>query len=289
MHRELEVLVATTIIESGLDIPTANTMIIEEAENFGLAQLYQLRGRIGREKQKAYCYLFYTPELITEDSAKRLKALQEFGELGSGFRLALRDLEIRGAGNILSAEQHGFVRDIGFELYSRLIDEMSKKVKGQEVKEEQKWETSVELLLPAHIPDSYIEAEDLRIIFYRRLAAAKSEKEISAVKDELIDRFGPMPEPCENLLEICKLKIVAAGLKFRGITEEEDGIILYLSEKIDFDPRSVLQFAKAYEGEIEFLRGDRPGIRIKKEAYKIDLFEYLRRFLGSFLKYAVIK
>jgi len=120
LHRQLDVLVATTIIESGLDIPTVNTMIVEEAENFGLAQLYQLRGRIGRERQKAYCYLFYTPASLTDDSRKRLQALQEFSELGSGFRLALRDLEIRGAGNILSARQHGFVREIGFELYSRL-------------------------------------------------------------------------------------------------------------------------------------------------------------------------
>jgi transcription-repair coupling factor (superfamily II helicase) len=264
-------------------------MIIEEAENFGLAQLYQLRGRIGREKQKAYCYLFYTPDLLTEDSEKRLRALQEFGELGSGFRLALRDLEIRGAGNILSAEQHGFVRDIGFELYSRLIDEMSKKVKGEKAKSEQKWETSIELLISAHIPDTYIEAEDLRIIFYRRLAAAKSEAEILAAKDELVDRFGPMPKPCENLLEVCKLKILAAGLKFRSIIEEESGVVLYLSEKIEFDPESVLRLAKDYEGEIEFLRGDCPAIRIKKEAYKTSLFAYLYRFLGNFLKYAVIK
>jgi len=129
MHKKIDVLIASTIIESGLDIPSANTMIVEEAENFGLAQLYQLRGRIGREKQKAYCYLFYTPSLVKEDAARRLESLQEFSELGSGFRLALRDLEIRGAGNILGREQHGFVREVGFELYSRLLEEASKGIK----------------------------------------------------------------------------------------------------------------------------------------------------------------
>ena len=289
MHRELEILVATTIIESGLDIPSANTMIIEEAENFGLAQLYQLRGRIGREKQKAYCYLFYTPELITDDSAKRLKALQEFGELGSGFRLALRDLEIRGAGNILSAEQHGFVRDIGFELYSRLIDEMSKKVKGNKASTEKEWETTVELLVSAHIPDDYIEAEDLRITFYRRLATANSEEDLVKAQEELRDRFGALPGPCENLIEACRIKLLGRKLKLRSIIEEDSGVILYLSEKIEFEPEAVLRLAKDREGELEFIRGERPAIRLKKEAYGSGLFSYLKRFLMNFNRYCNVK
>ena len=289
MHRELEMLVATTIIESGLDIPSANTMIIEEAENFGLAQLYQLRGRIGREKQKAYCYLFYTPELITEDSAKRLRALQEFGELGSGFRLALRDLEIRGAGNILSAEQHGFVRDIGFELYSRLIDEMSKKVKGEKFEKEEEWKTQIEFLLPAHIPEDYVSADDLRIIFYRRLASAVSEEEITSVKLELIDRFGPLPAPCNNLFDICGLRLLAEKLKVKSIIEDEEYVTVYVSEKIEFAAESVLKLAKDYEGVIEFVRGERPGIRLKKKSFNDSTVNYLNSFLRDLPKYAVIK
>ena len=289
MHRELDMLVATTIIESGLDIPTANTMIIEEAENFGLAQLYQLRGRIGREKQKAYCYLFYTPALLTEDSAKRLKALQEFGELGSGFRLALRDLEIRGAGNILSAKQHGFVRDIGFELYSRLIDEMSRKVKGEKSAPKEEWKTSIELLMPAHIPQDYVEADDLRIIFYRRLATAGSEDEIDAVRLELEDRFGPLPTPCRNLFDICALRILAEGLKINSIIEDDDYVAVYVSEKIEFTPESVLKMAKDYEGVIEFVRGERPGIKLKKRSFKSGEVGFLREFLGNLTAYAVIR
>jgi len=282
-------LVATTIIESGLDIPSANTMIIEEAENFGLAQLYQLRGRIGREKQKAYCYLFYTPELVTEDSAKRLKALQEFGELGSGFRLALRDLEIRGAGNILSAEQHGFVRDIGFELYSRLIDEMSRKVKGEKPEPKEEWKTPVEFLMPAHIPENYVEAEDLRIIFYRRLASAKSENELETAKLELLDRFGPLPEPCKNLFDLCVLRIIAEKLKIKSIVEDSEFVTVYVSEKIEFSPESVLKLAKDYEGVIEFVRGERPGIKFNKRNFKTGTINYLHSFLLNFTKYAVIK
>jgi len=289
MHRELEMLVATTIIESGLDIPTANTMIIEEAENFGLAQLYQLRGRIGREKQKAYCYLFYTPALLTEDSAKRLKALQEFGELGSGFRLALRDLEIRGAGNILSAMQHGFVRDIGFELYSRLIDEMSKKVKGEKVEAIEEWKTSIEFLIPAHIPETYVEAEDLRIIFYRRLASAKSGAEIDGVESELADRFGPPPDPCRNLFDICRLRILAEKFKIKSIIEDDAYVVVYISEKIEFEPESVLRLAKDYEGVIEFVRGERPGIKLKKQNFKAGTIAYLKDFLNGFSSYAKIK
>lgn len=289
MHRELEMLVATTIIESGLDIPSANTMIIEEAENFGLAQLYQLRGRIGREKQKAYCYLFYTPEQITEDSAKRLRALQEFGELGSGFRLALRDLEIRGAGNILSAEQHGFVRDIGFELYSRLIDEMSKKVKGEKFEKEEAWKTQIEFILPAHIPEDYVTADDLRIIFYRRLASAVSEEEITAVRLELQDRFGPMPVACGNLLDICGLRLLAEKLKVKSIIEDDEYITVYVSEKMEFVAESVLKLAKDYEGTIEFVRGERPGIKLKKSTFKENNVNYLRSFLRNLPKYAVIR
>ncbi|MHB9155498.1 MAG: transcription-repair coupling factor, partial [Endomicrobiales bacterium] len=271
LHRQLDVLVATTIIESGLDIPTVNTMIIEEAENFGLAQLYQLRGRIGRERQKAYCYLFFTPASLTDESRKRLQALQEFSELGSGFRLALRDLEIRGAGNILSARQHGFVKEIGFELYSRLLDEASNRLKGR-VRAPEEWKTSLDISMPAYLPDDYVTAEDLRIIFYRRLAGARSENDLGAIRDELKDRFGSLPLPAKNLLELSGLRLLAEKLKIKSIVEEDGAMALYFSDNIIFRPEDILSLATDYAGILEFMRGESQGVRLRKEAMEKPSF-----------------
>lgn len=284
LHRKIDVLIATTIIESGLDIPSVNTMIVEEAENFGLAQLYQLRGRIGREKQKAYCYLFYTPSQLSEDSTKRLKALQEFNELGSGFRLALRDLEIRGAGNILSSKQHGFVREIGFELYGRLLEEASKKLRGADVsvetpKEEQK--TTLDFLVSAHIPSDYIETEDLRIIFYRRMTNAKSQTDLDEIASELVDRFGKFPLPVENLFELAQIKLLAEKAAIKSITEDDNFISLYFSERQSFTPEKILKLANDYSGILEFIRSETPGIKLKKTLIPSPLFQFLKSFLAN--------
>jgi transcription-repair coupling factor (superfamily II helicase) len=288
MHKQLDVLIATTIIESGLDIPTVNTLIVEEAENFGLAQLYQLRGRIGREKQKAYCYLFFTPELLTEDSTKRLQALQEFSELGSGFRLALRDLEIRGAGNILSARQHGFVKDIGFELYSRLLDEASATVGGAAKPAAREWRTTLDFSLPAYLPEEYVPAEDVRIIFYRRLSAAKGGEEIEQVREELQDRFGDLPPAARNLLTLSDLRAVAEKLKVAGVAESDEFIAIHFSEHIAFDPGKVLALARDFAGVLEFMRGGTSGVRLKKSAMPRPFFGYLKEFLMKLGQYAII-
>lgn len=288
LHRQIDVLIATTIIESGLDIPTVNTMIVEEAENFGLAQLYQLRGRIGRERQKAYCYLFYTPESLTDDSRKRLQALQEFSELGSGFRLALRDLEIRGAGNILSARQHGFVREIGFELYSRLLDEASAKLKGQAPKEKEEWKTSMDFSLPALLPDTYIEAEDLRIIFYRRLAGAKSVQDLDAAREELVDRFGKLPVPAQNLFAIAKLRLAAEKLKLTSVVEEDDYFGLFFSDRMSVLPENIVALANEYNGTLEFMRGEAQGLKLMKEGLKKPVFGALEDFLAHLKRYVTV-
>ncbi|MBN1822736.1 MAG: transcription-repair coupling factor [Endomicrobiales bacterium] len=282
MHGKTDVLVATTIIESGLDIPSANTMVVEEAENFGLAQLYQLRGRIGREKQKAYCYLFYTPEFLNDESTKRLKALQEFSELGSGFRLALRDLEIRGAGNILSGRQHGFVRDIGFELYSRLIDEVSKNLKGARPgkQEEKKAKTVIDFKLAAHLPPDYVEQEDLRIMFYRRIASAETAENIESVKSELADRFGSLPEPAGNLFKLTELRLLAEKLGIKSIIEEGSFVTLFFPKDICFTQDSILALARDFSGLIEFIRGEAYGIKLKKSG--MDCSPPL--FVGEFIK-----
>ncbi|MCX5781087.1 MAG: transcription-repair coupling factor [Elusimicrobia bacterium] len=280
IHKEIDVLISTSIIESGLDIPTVNSMIVEEAENFGLAQLYQLRGRVGREKQKAYCYLFYTPELVTEESSKRLEALMEFSELGSGFRLALRDLEIRGAGNILSAKQHGFVKEIGFEMYGRLIEEASQSLKGEKaVKEE--FKTIMDFLIPAHIPQEYVEAEDIRVTFYRKLAASKNKDDIEKIKSDLTDRFGKLPKPVENLFEITEIKFIAEKRRINSIVENDKFINIYFSDKIAISQAKILEIANTFAGKIEFLRGEKKGIKVIKSNIEKPYFAFLKDFLSS--------
>ena len=281
LHGEIDVLVATTIIESGLDIPSVNTMIVEEAENFGLAQLYQLRGRIGREKQKAYCYLFYTQELLTDDSRKRLEALQEFDELGAGFRLALRDLEIRGAGNILSGEQHGFVKEIGFELYSRLIEEASQGLKGTMAVREQ-FHTVMDFDIAAFIPTEYIATEDLRIIFYRRLAEVSSLADLQRIHDELVDRFGPLPLSVSNLFQVTELRITAERLRVSRVAEDDGSIVLCFPENADVPPEVVLRLARDYENRIEFLHGEIPGIRFRKQHMPQGWYTFLKEFFSHF-------
>lgn len=290
LHRQLDVLIATTIIESGLDIPTVNTMIIEEAENFGLAQLYQLRGRIGREKQKAYCYLFYNKSDLTIESRKRLEALQEFGELGSGFRLALRDLEIRGAGNILSAKQHGFVKEIGFELYSRLLDDANRKMKGLAPKHEEEWKTEIDFLLPAFLPDGYISSEDLRILFYRRLSGSKFDDELSNLKEELKDRFGVLPQPAENLFILTNLRLLAEKFKVKSIVESESALSFYFSDKMEFSSdEKAADFMNHYKDIIEFIHDKYGGIKIKKALLKQPLLEFAADFLKNMKKYFKVK
>ena len=279
VHKEIDVLIATSIIESGLDIPTVNTMIIEEAENFGLAQLYQLRGRIGREKQKAYCYLFYTPELVTEDSSKRLEALMEFSELGSGFRLALRDLEIRGAGNILSAEQHGFVKEIGYELYSRLIEEASQGLNGKKLVEE--FKTMMDFVIPAHIPAEYVESEEIRVMFYRKVAGAKGREELEKIREELRDRFGKMPKPAENLFELADIKLLAENKKIKSIIEDEKYISVYFSDYTLLSQDGIIDIANKYKDQLEFIRGDKKGVKIVKTKINPPYFPFLKEFISS--------
>lgn len=280
VHKETDVLIATSIIESGLDIPTVNTMIVEEAENFGLAQLYQLRGRIGREKQKAYCYLFYTPELVTEDSSKRLEALLEFSELGSGFRLALRDLEIRGAGNILSAEQHGFAKEIGFELYSRLIEEASQNFKGVKPKEE--FKTTIDFIIPAHIPEEYVQSEEIRVMFYRKLASAASAEELETIKSELTDRFGKIPKPAENLFELTRIKLLCEKKKVQSLVEDENYISVYFSDEAKLSQNKIIDIAGKFKDQIEFLRGEKKGVKIVKVKIDKECFSFLERFISAF-------
>jgi transcription-repair coupling factor (superfamily II helicase) len=203
-----DVLVSTMIIESGLDIPRVNTLIVNRADRFGLAQLYQLRGRVGRSSTRAYAYLLLpTNRRVTEDAEKRLSILAESTELGSGMRLALRDLEIRGAGNILGAQQHGFMIDIGWELYCRLLEDAVREVRGEPVVERR--EVRVDTDISALLPDRYVEDAGERVAIYRRLIRMQKAEELGELTSELRDRFGALPAEARNLLGLQRVKLRA--------------------------------------------------------------------------------
>jgi transcription-repair coupling factor (superfamily II helicase) len=214
--KKTNVLVCTTIIESGLDMPTVNTLIAERADLLGLSQMYQLRGRVGRAHERAYAYLFFPPERsLTETAHERLKTIAEQTGLGAGFRIAMRDLEIRGAGNLLGAEQSGHISEVGFDLYVKLVASAVDEAKGQPWRED--GEVRIDLPLDAFIPKDYVGDENLRLEAYRKIAAIRSEDEIEEVRKELMDRYGtPVPPPVDALFEVAKLKSLMADA---GIVE----------------------------------------------------------------------
>lgn len=213
-----QVLVSTTIIESGLDMPNVNTLIIYDADRFGLAQLYQIRGRVGRSSRLAYAYLTYRKnKIISETARQRLKAIKDFTEFGSGLKIALRDLEIRGAGNILGAEQHGFIAEVGYDLYVKLLGDAVAKLKDS--KEEEKVLPLFELKVDAHIPSAYIASADQKIGFYGRIYQALSTEELRDIKEELRDRYGTIPPPVERLLAVAAYKIKLAALKVKAVRQ----------------------------------------------------------------------
>ena len=226
-----DILVCTMIIESGLDIPNVNTIMINRADAFGLAQLYQLRGRVGRADEQAYGYLFYPPDKsITERAQKRLQVIEEFTDLGSGFKIALRDLEIRGAGNILGSQQHGHITNVGYELYCKLLDDAIRKLKGEKVEEE--IETNINLPIEAFLPDDYIPDSRQKISIYKKISALKNEKQKDDLTKELKDRYGDLPEPVEMLLEITTIKQLSQKLGISAIVAGGNRI------KVTFDERN---------------------------------------------------
>jgi transcription-repair coupling factor (superfamily II helicase) len=207
---EVNILVSTMIVESGLDVPNANTMIVHDAHRFGLAQLYQLRGRVGRSHRRAYCYLL-VPDTIDADAEERLKVLEHHTDLGAGYRIALKDLELRGAGNLLGAQQSGHAYAVGFDLYMRWLEETVRALKGQGTTE-QPLPPDVVLDRPAHLPDGYVPDDDVKLDFYRRLARATSSGDIDGLRDELRERFGPLPAEAEMLLDMARLRVLGAVL-----------------------------------------------------------------------------
>ncbi len=247
VRKDYNLLVCTGIIESGLDIPTTNTILINHAEHFGLADLYQLRGRVGRGCLQAYAYFLIPGDLaLSEDAMRRLRAVQELSELGSGFKLAIRDLEIRGAGNLLGPSQSGYITAVGFELYTQLMEKAVKELKGEEVIEEITPE--IRFHLPAFIPEAYVEEPAERLSLYRRLSFSRSDEEVELIREELMDRFGRIPEEAEHLLEVIKVKILLTGLSIQKLEQTPSQLVLTFDKATRVSPEKVVELVHRGEG-----------------------------------------
>lgn len=248
---EYDMLVCTTIIESGLDIPNVNTLIVKDANNFGLAQLYQLRGRVGRANRLAYAYLtFRKDRVLNEVAEKRLSAIREFTELGSGYKVAMRDLEIRGAGNLLGAEQHGHIAAVGFDLYCRLLEEAVQEARGQ--KTEQPVETVVELPVEAYIPEEYITDTNQKVELYRRIAALKKPEEVPDLEEELVDRFGDLPRQVQNLLKVARIRVTAGSLKIKSISRQQGFYRMVFAFNHNLTGDKLVRVGENYGNKVKF-------------------------------------
>lgn len=262
ISRDFDVLVATTIIESGLDIPNANTMIILDADKCGLAQLYQLRGRVGRSSRVAYAYLMYQKEkVLSEVAVRRLKAIREFTEFGAGFKIAMRDMEIRGAGNVLGAEQSGHMMSIGYELYCKLMDDAVRRARGEMVPERSE-EIAVELEVNANIPEWYIEDESLRLQMYKRIASISSREDMDDVRDEMLDRFGDLPRETLDLTKVSLIRALAGRLALRGVSEHLGRVILYFDKKNMLSVYALTRVNGEFGRKAFFHGGVEPFIRL---------------------------
>lgn len=243
-HNKYDILLCTTIIESGLDIPNANTIIINNADKLGLAQLYQLRGRVGRSDRQAYAYLLYKSELVLTESAEhRLAAIREFADLGSGFKIAMRDMEIRGAGNLLGPEQHGQMVSVGFDMYCSLLSQAVKELKG-EPEQEERTLPKVELPVEAYIPSDYVPGENQRIAIYRKMASQYTEKDVTRLEEELDDRFGPPPASVRNALAILRLRVQAEQIGVSSIGEESGRLSVVFKPGVVIEPVALRQFMR---------------------------------------------
>jgi len=269
LEKEANVLLSTTIIESGLDIPNVNTMIVLNADKFGLSQLYQLRGRVGRSNRMAYAYLVYKKDkVLSEIAEKRLRAIREFTEFGSGFRVAMRDLELRGAGNILGIEQSGHMISIGYDLYCKLVDETIRELQGTETEvPEPETDSSVELAIPAYLPEHYVSDEMTRLSMYKKIAAVSSEEERGEVYDELLDRFGDLPKEAENLLYVALIRHMAGRLGIEKVVRQQNRLLLIFADLKGFDPRGIAALMDRYGNLISIFGGTKPRIALtlKKE------------------------
>ena len=250
---QADILVSTAIVESGLDIPASNTIIVNRADRFGLAQLYQLRGRVGRERQQAFAYLLVPADgRVDEQAQRRLRALQELTELGSGFKLALRDLEIRGAGNLLGAQQHGHIAAVGYDLYSKLLAEAVRELSGEAPTPGVEPVISVEV--EGFVPEDYVPEVNQRLAFYKRLAGAGSDADVDELRAELLDRYGPLPEPALRLLDIVRIRVAARALGVEKVEAGEGRALITFAPSTSVDPQRLVAAVQASRGRLRFKR-----------------------------------
>jgi len=286
IDKKSNVLVCTTILESGIDIPNANTIIVENADRMGLAQLYQIRGRVGRSDRQAYAYITYKRDkLLSEVADKRLKAIKEFTEFGSGFKIAMRDLEIRGAGSLLGEIQSGHLEQVGYDTYCNLLDEVVKEMKGIEVRPET--EIQIDLNVTSYIPDEYISDSNQKIEVYQNIALCRNEEDIQNVIDEIIDRFGNMPKELENLIDIARIKYISKKLDIEKIASRKNAVVFTFkaSSSEDKFKIDIAQLVKKYGTKIKFSAGIKPMITLdigtsSERKVLNDTTEFVKYLLG---------
>ena len=261
LRGEIDILVSTTIIETGVDIPNANTLIVENAQRLGLSQLHQIRGRVGRSSRRAYAYFtFPKDKTVSEIATKRLEAIKEYAEFGAGFKIAMRDLEIRGAGNILGAEQHGHLDAVGYDLYIKLLNEAVLEEKGEKI--EEKIETTISLKCDAYIPERYVEYSAQRMGLYKKIAAIETPADRDDILDEMIDRYGDLPKQTETLLTVALVRAAAKRCRITSVVEDDTDVRIY-PDKFDVGLWSDLAFE--YKGRLRIIMTDPPGVRFRKQ------------------------
>ena len=271
------VLVCTTILESGIDIPNANTIIVENADRFGLAQLYQIRGRVGRSDKQAYAYITYKRDkMLSEDATQRLKAIKEFTEFGSGFKIATRDLQIRGAGSIFGEMQHGHIEQIGYDMYNKLLNEVVKEMKGEKVEEEE--EITIDLNISSYVPEDYIEDSAQKIEIYQDIAGAKTEEDVQNIIDEIIDRYGEMPAEVYNLLEIARIKNLCRKTNVTKLQQKQNDVVIYFKTLSDEALRDIIL---KYKTKVRFSPGEKPYVTLRIEK---DVVKEVKEFLEGLIK-----
>lgn len=287
MNNDFNVLVSTTIIETGLDISNVNTIIINDGDRFGLSQLYQLRGRVGRSNRLAYCYIFYQEnKVLSEIAEKRLKAIKEFTELGAGFKIAMRDLEIRGAGNVLGTEQHGYMESIGYDLYCKLLEESVMIKKGEVVKVHE--EAKIDLAINAFIPEVYIGNHQLKIEIYKKIAAIQTKEDVDQVYEEIEDRFGTVPVSVSNLISIAYIKAMCEAMSIVEVSEDGKDFILKFSMGCAISPLFISQ-VMAYDSKNASLFAGNPAVlrykitnRLRKKEEQLTILEKYVEKIYSF-------
>jgi transcription-repair coupling factor (superfamily II helicase) len=284
MNKEFDILVCTTIIETGIDIPNVNTMIIYDADKMGLSQLYQLRGRVGRSNRIAYAYFIYQKDkVLTEVAEKRLKALKDFTELGSGFKIAMRDLEIRGAGNMMGSAQHGHMSSVGYDLYCRMLEDTIKLIKGEI--DQELVETTVDIKVDAFIPSDFIEDEIQKIEVYKKIAAIENLEDYMEVKLELEDRFSEIPQPVYNLMDIAYIKSKARLLNIEEIKEKPNEIVFEFQSRERTDKEIFKKLLEKYKSNILFKFGDKPSFAYRlMDEKKEDILCLFKEFLNDLTK-----